>query len=210
MPHLKTFCLCALISLGLTKPIQAFADNCGAAGNLIQNCGFETGDFSNWTLAGNTTDASPAWTFVNNVAPHSGTYAAEMGPVGSFETLSQQFTDTPGAVGTLSFWLEDEVSLDPDGTQYTGFSQFTADIDGQVLTFLANPVDQAGVYTLFQSNFLMTGNDTLNFTLENDPSYFDLDDVSVVATAPEPSSVALLGTGLSAVCGLARRRTWRA
>src|SRR5262249_25131594 len=55
----------------------------GAAGNLV-NGGFETGDFTGWDLSGNT-----GFTGVSAINPHSGTYAAFLGPIGSLGFLCQ-------------------------------------------------------------------------------------------------------------------------
>jgi len=46
-------------------------------GNLVANCGFETGDFTGWTLAGNTGGtliSGPPWS-------HSGKFGGELGPM---------------------------------------------------------------------------------------------------------------------------------
>ena len=47
------------------------------AGNLVANCGFETGTFSSWTQSGNTGSTDTDGDI------HSGSFGAEFGPIGS-------------------------------------------------------------------------------------------------------------------------------
>ena len=68
--------------------------------NLVINGGFETQDFSGWTIGGNTTYASP-WG-----APHDGLNAAHLGPGGSDGILSQTLQTVAGQHYVLNFWLE--------------------------------------------------------------------------------------------------------
>jgi len=149
-------------------------------GNLVLNCGFETGDFTSWTDTGNTgyTSVSTSSTYVN-----SGTYGAQLGPVGSDGILSQTLSDSPGNY-TFSFWLDS-----PGGTP----NDFTAYWDGTPVSSQTN----SGSFPFTQYSFSVvgTGNDTISFGFRQDPSYWGLDDVAVVSS-PEPRSMALLGTGL--------------
>src|SRR6267378_1982555 len=61
-------------------------------GNLVKNCGFETGDFTDWT----TIPAVPANNSnfgVDNRLPNSGTYAAFFEATGTFDdTITQTLT----------------------------------------------------------------------------------------------------------------------
>jgi len=72
---------------------------------LIQNGGFETGDFTDWTLVGNTNNSTNVFNEVVGVNSlsgdsgaeyiHSGDYGAFLGDT-NLATLSQSFETTPG------------------------------------------------------------------------------------------------------------------
>jgi hypothetical protein len=66
------------------------------------NPGFERGDFSGWTLVGDTTGSH-----VDTVNVHSGLYAAALSSrIGG--TLSQTLSTVTGSSYTLSFWLAND------------------------------------------------------------------------------------------------------
>ena len=165
--------------------------------NLVVNGGFETGDFSGWTLTGNTGDCL----FVGGVndnrcdpptqfGGHSGDYAAQLGDGGSDAYLSQNIATVPGASYDISFWLASQGGAPPAND----FSVFWGGQQVLALTNIA-PSD----YTFYNVGGLSpTGSQTtLMFAFRNDPAYLALDDVSVVdppaAPMPEPSSFITLG-----------------
>jgi hypothetical protein len=137
----------------------------GGGTNLVVNGGFETGDFTGWTL--DSDDAS-----VSTGYAHSGIYGADFGQVGSLGYLSQTLSTTPGTNYYLSFWL------DCDGATP---NEFQVSWDGNTLLDEANIPDVG--WTNIQFTVTATGNSTvLQFGFRDDTSNLGLDDVSVVPT----------------------------
>jgi hypothetical protein len=160
----------ALISLVL--PTASIADTCSAiSGNLALNCGFETGNTTDWNVThaatGSLVDVSPT-------TPHSGNYAAAFGAAGPGEdTLSQIINNiVSGVTYDFTFWLT---------SSSTGSSpannQFQAEWDGHNVLNLVNA--PASGYTRYSFSVEGTGADTMSFRGYNAPAWFYLDDVSV-------------------------------
>lgn len=183
----------------MTLPLSALPVSIcdSVAGNLVANCGFETGDFTSWTTGGNFefTQVSSG-NFSPYSGANSGTYYATMGPVGSDGSLSQTLSTSSGATYTFSFYL---------GSVGDSPSDFTALWDGSPLLSLTNP-NTGAAYTQFSYSVSGTGSDTLQFNFRDNPEYMALDDVVVVSAVPEPGTMGMLFGGLGLVLVGLRRR----
>lgn len=153
----------------------------------VNNGGFETGDFSDWTTNGNF---SPTDNLVSTKSGyvHSGSYGVRLGPFGSPGYLSQTLTTTPRAKYFLSCWLD---SLDGETP-----SEFLVSWNGTTLLDMTNLA--ATGWTNLQ--FVVTATDTstvLKFGFRDDTSYLGFDDVSMVRIVqPDLTGFSFLGTNL--------------
>jgi PEP-CTERM motif len=166
-----------------------------AQADLVTNGGFETGDFSGWTLTNDTNSfvftSDPGTTYV----PHSGNYEALLGAYGSDGTLSQTISDIAGQMLVLTYWLASDGNTPND---------FSALWNGRVITGSALTNIGLSGYTEYSFDVLATGSDELAFNERNDYGFLSLDDVSLNAL-PEPGTLSLLGLGLVAM-GVRRRK----
>jgi len=203
-------CAAASLFLGIQQAKAASASICDSiTGNLVTNCGFETNDFTGWSLSGNDVPAE-----LNNlygvegqdpldlISPHSGNdqaYIADF--VSNATTLSQTLTTVPGGEYTVSLYLAQDTAPDSGGP---GFSnEFDATFDGITVDDLTDVPEEG--YTEYTDTFDVTDSSSvLDITLGNDLGEFLLDDVSVVAT-PEPSAWKLTFGGVL-LMGFAFRR----
>jgi hypothetical protein len=179
----------------VTVALTFLATGAHATTNLINNGSFETGDFTGWSLGGDTDFTGVVGNF-SGVNPEDGNFQAYLGSVGSDTTLSQTFSDVAGQTYTTSLWMASF-----GGTP----SDFGALLDGATELSI-NPVSAQG-YTQYTFSFTGTGSDTLTIFSRNDPSYQLLDNVSVSGGAvPEPASWALMMSGLGLIGGILRSR----
>jgi len=152
-------------------------------GQLILNGGFETGDFTDWTLTGNTIDM-----YVNTVFVHSGTYGAALGPVGSLSYLSQTVPLTPGQLYLLSLWLDSPNGNTPN--------QFTVAWNGTTLFNQTNMPDYGWTNLQFVLT-ATTSNATLQIGARDDPAYLGLDDITVFPLKPALTSSSHTGSSIN-------------
>jgi hypothetical protein len=193
-----------LVRISLAVAVLAFGTVglAHAGTNLVTNGGFETGDFTGWTVSGDTTliGVCSVSTCPGGFAPEEGTYAGYFGPVGDTARISQQIATTPGTEYTLSFYLADPVGGTPN---YFSVSFGTA-------TFSITNFGTAFGWQQFTLSTMATSNSTaLQFTFRHDPAYWFLDNVVVMqggGTVPEPGTLVLFGSGVLGLAGLARRK----
>jgi hypothetical protein len=147
-------------------------------GQLVQNGGFETGNFSSWAFSGH-----PSLSMVVSGDPtyvHSGKYGADLGEAGDVAYLTQSIPTVPGTSYSLSLWLDS-----PDGLTPLGFS---VSWGGDTL-FDSTNLAAIG-WTNLQFDVLATSDRTLlSIGSRDDQSDLGLDDVSVVAAPPTLGSV---------------------
>jgi hypothetical protein len=152
--------------------------------NIVQNGGFETGDFTDWTL----TESGGPFSLVDDGSgvgfpPHSGTFFAALGDTSGVGTLSETLTTATNQAYLLSLWF-----YSPNVSQATG-GQVTTSIPNRFEVFWNGTVlfNQADLSQFnFWSNkvFKVTAtktNTVLQFGEEDQPWYLGLDDVTVTA-----------------------------
>ncbi len=157
--------------------------------NIVKNGGFETGDFSNWHLSGNTggtarTSAARTSAFgVDHDSAHTGNYGAFASPNGSLGFLRQTLDTVAGATYQLSFWLQ------AAGGEAAQAASAAHPLDFQVFwngDLIYETFAPPAAYTHFTFSGLTTDCDciALTFGFRNDFGSFHLDDV-VGGIAPQ-------------------------
>ncbi len=189
------------VSMGLALILVLGGVDQTMAGNLITNPGFETGDFTGWTVThhGSTLVLPDGYVYHGmTYYSHTGNYFAGLGSNNQLDSLSQTLTTDPGQSYTISFWLAS------DGLTS---NEFKVIWDGTTLSDQINIPAQAYLEQTYTVQG--TGSDTLAFEAGNVPGYLSLDDVSVISTAssvPEPAGLTLLGLGIAGIASYGWRR----
>ncbi len=163
--------------------------------DLVQNGGFETGDFSDWLLAGYTADTYSFvddGTVITGLVPHSGSWAATLGQnfaeTKALGSLSQTLPTTAGELYQIAFWL----SSMGDSTGATVPNQFHVLWDSIPLYDVTNALVFDWTYYQFVASAPSSGT-TLAFRFTDDPGNWALDDVAVT---PVPVPILQAVTGL--------------
>ena len=141
---------------------------------ILQNGGFEFGDFTGWTRSGNLNE-----TFVstNTLYASSGYYGAEFGPVGTLGYLSQNVATVPGQTYLIGFTLYVDNPLTN--------AEFTVSWNGALLMDATNIFAKGSLPFEFPVTAAGT-NSTVQFGFRNDPSFFGFDGVFI---SPIPAPV---------------------
>jgi hypothetical protein len=152
--------------------------------NLVQNCGFESGDFANWVQSGDT-----SFTEVSPDAAHSGTFGARFGPVNDLGFIAQRISTIPGQLYNLSFWLVS--SGRPNRFQVYWGGVLISDSMNFPDTVTPSAIPNSPAYDQLFIGGLPGGSGSfteLKFGFFNVPYYFFLDDIVVVPMTAGASS----------------------
>jgi hypothetical protein len=150
--------------------------------NIVLNGGFETGDFTDWTLSTNGQG-----TIVDNgatgITPHSGTFYAALGQPDTLGFISQTLPTTANQSYLLSLWFNspdlNDLSQTAGVLSANTPNQFVVSWNGNTLFNQANIPPIMG-WTNLQFIVTATGPTTvLQFGQRVDPWYFGLDDINV-------------------------------
>jgi hypothetical protein len=163
------------------NPDDRYTAQFSITSEALQNGGFETGDFTAWTVFN-----PDGFVSVSTANPHTGNFAAKMGTAGQDGSITQTIATTPGQHYTFSFWHT------CDGGTPNDFSA----LFGGVTVY---SVTNEGAHDYVQSTFdvVATGTSTdVQLKARNDPGYDYLDDVSV-----------MVGGGGAPYAGAAQRGT---
>jgi hypothetical protein len=196
-----TALFCAAFCLLFIGVSESHAASCSAnPTNLLSNCGFETGDFTSWTLTGNDVPGELNNLYgvegvdpLDGIGPHSGSYQAYVGDLATNAlTLSQTVATSAGHAYSITFDLAQDTvatALYPN--------KISVLFDG-VSLFSQTNIGMEGYTQYTFSGSAIASTTTLSITLGNSLGEFLLDDASVtIAPLPEPSTWLLaLGGGL--------------
>ncbi len=201
--------VCALVlAAGLQS--AAKAADCGlVTNNVVANCGFETGDFTSWTLTGNDVpgqlgtlygvEGTDPFPLPDGTAPDSGSFQAFFSDLNADPTtLSETLATSAGTQYMISFYLAQQL-VGPG----TVNNSLKVNFGSTSIENLTN-VSVEG-YTLYSGVATATSSSTvLSFQLGNDIGEFLLDDVAVAT--PEPASWFLVLMGVIAAGWFGRKR----
>jgi hypothetical protein len=165
---------------------------------LVQDGGFEAGDFCYWTLSGdanvfndNFVDYADDSEYGTGYTPFAGNYFGAFGQYSNLGYLSQPLPTRAGQFYLLSFWLENPSGDTPNQFQVQWNTNATS-------TNVIFNQSNMGAFGWSNMQFVVqasTNITTLRFGFRNDNDYFALDNVSVQYALSAPLQVQITGLG---------------
>jgi hypothetical protein len=141
--------------------------------SLVQNGGFETGNWTGWTLSNDGISLVDNSGSISKISPHSGSYLAALGAGSSLGFLSQTLQTVAAQSYLLSLWLNNP------GKFGNMPNEFSVSWNGNALFDQVNIPATTGWTNL---QFIVTAtssNTVIQFGERDDPWYLGLDDVSL-------------------------------
>ena len=145
--------------------------------NILTNGGFETGNFSGWTISGQATAIVSGG--------HSGSFAARLGSTSptNGDSVMRQTVTVPAAGGTLSFWYQPHC---PDTLTYDQEQMQIRNTSGATLLTVLNVCSNSGAWTqviqdlsAYRGQAIVLGFNNHDDNYAGDPTYTLFDDISV-------------------------------
>jgi hypothetical protein len=151
---------------------------------LVQDGGFEAGDFTYWTLSGDAsmyTNNFPDDGTYTDYTPYDGNYFAALGQLTDLAYLSQPLPTRAGQLYVLSFWFENPTGDTPNQL----LVEWNGGLGSTDIVF--DQVDMGAVTNWTSMQFVVqatTASTTLKFGFRDDNDFLCLDDVSVLPVPP--------------------------
>jgi Pro-kumamolisin, activation domain/Viral BACON domain len=169
-----------IVRTGKNKIVQRLPFTLSIGQNLVTNGGFETGDFTGWSLNATSTQVS------NFKGPvHSGHYGAELGQVSTPGYLSQNLSTTAGQTYLLSLWIDN-----PNNSFGATPNEFLVRWEGVTIYDVVDLPFTTWTNLQFAVTATAAGS-ALQLGFQDEPSYLGLDDISLKpVAAPKIQAVA--------------------
>ena len=153
------------------KIIQSLSFTLSIGQNVVVNGGFETGNFTGWTLSASSTNVGNRAGLV-----HAGKYGAELGTPATLGSLLQRLPTTAGQTYRLSLWLANPKNPNPPNAVTP--NEFQVQWEGTTIFDAVNLPVTAWTNLQFTVTATNSGSQ-LQFNFQDDPYYLGLDDISV-------------------------------
>ncbi len=154
------------------KTLQSLPLTLSVAQNIVANGGFESGDFTGWTLNASTTTVGNRTGLV-----HGGHYGALLGQAATLGYLSQTLPTIAGQTYQLSLW-----TVNPNNTYGASPNEFLVQWEGSTIFDQVDRPLGAWTNLLFTVTATTSGS-LLQIGFRDDPYYLGLDDISVKPVA---------------------------